>query len=231
MKSKLLLLHGALGSSTQFDALKEILQDTYELYTLNFEGHGGRSSEQEFSIQLFTENVISFLSEQGISKINIFGYSMGGYVALNLAHQHPELVEKIITLGTKFDWTEESAAKETRMLNPEKIEEKVPKFAEMLKQLHAPLDWKELMRKTAQMMLSMGAGEKIHAEQLRQIKQQVVIGLGSEDKMVSQEESEAAANELPQAKFRLLQGVQHPIDRVAPQILATYIKEVFVSEK
>ena len=231
MKSKLLLLHGALGSSTQFDALKEILQDSYELYTLNFEGHGGRSSEQEFSIQLFTENVISFLSEQGISKTNIFGYSMGGYVALNLAHQHPDLVEKIITLGTKFDWTEESAAKETRMLNPEKIEEKVPKFAEMLKQLHAPLDWKQLMRKTAQMMLSMGAGEKAHTEQLRQIKQQVVIGLGSEDKMVSKEESETAVRELPQASFRLLEGVQHPIDRVDPQILASYIKEEFVSEK
>ncbi|MEM8891449.1 MAG: alpha/beta hydrolase [Bacteroidota bacterium] len=229
MKSKLLLLHGALGSSRQFDALKEILSDRYDLYTMNFEGHGGRSSDQEFSIQLFTQNVITFLSEQGISKINIFGYSMGGYVALNLAHQHPELVEKIITLGTKFDWTEESAAKETRMLHPEKIEEKVPKFAEMLKKLHAPLDWKELMQKTAQMMLSMGAGEKIHTEQLQQIKQQVVIGLGSEDKMVSKEESEAAVDELPQASFRLLEGVQHPIDRVDPQTLANYISEEFTS--
>lgn len=227
MKSKLLLLHGALGSSKQFEPLKIQLKDTYELYDLNFEGHGGRSSENEFSIQLFTENVISFLSAKTLSKVNIFGYSMGGYVALNLAHQRPELVDKIITLGTKFDWTEESAAKETRMLNPEKIEEKVPKFAEMLKQQHAPLDWKDLMRKTAQMMLSMGAGAKLHPEQLERIQQNVIIGLGSEDKMVSQEESEKAADLLPNSNFVRLEGIPHPIDRIDPSILAAYIQQAF----
>ncbi|MEL6254915.1 MAG: alpha/beta hydrolase, partial [Bacteroidota bacterium] len=142
-------------------------------------------------------------------------------------HKYPGVVENILTLGTKFDWTEESANRETRMLNPVKIEEKVPKFAGMLKELHAPLDWKELMHKTAQMMLGMGAGEKLEADHLREIQQKVVIGLGSEDKMVSREESEAAVRELPQAKFRLLEGVQHPIDRVDPQTLANYISEEF----
>ena len=225
MKPKLLLLHGALGSSRQFAKLKNLLAESFEIYELNFEGHGGRASSQDFSISLFTENVHAFLRENGIESTAIFGYSMGGYVALNLALTEPASVKEIITLGTKFDWTEESAAREVKMLNPEKIEEKVPKFAEMLKQQHAPLDWKELMRKTAQMMLGMGAGAKLHPEQLNQIQQKVTIGLGSEDKMVSREESEAASQTLPQASFHLLDCVPHPIDRVDPEVLANYIKE------
>ena len=54
---------------------------------------------------------------------------MGGYVALQLANKHPKYVQKIITLGTKFAWDKETAAKEVKMLNPEKIEEKIPAFA------------------------------------------------------------------------------------------------------
>ena len=47
------------------------------------------------------------------------GHSMGGYVALKLALKRPELVDRIITLGTKFNWTPEVAAKEVKMLNPD----------------------------------------------------------------------------------------------------------------
>ena len=58
MKDKLLLLHGALGSKNQLLSLKATLEKTYEVYDLNFEGHGGIQSINEFSIDLFTENVI-----------------------------------------------------------------------------------------------------------------------------------------------------------------------------
>jgi pimeloyl-ACP methyl ester carboxylesterase len=51
---------------------------------------------------------------------------MGGYVALKTAVLHPGRIEAIVTLGTKFHWDPENASNEVRMLNPEKIEEKVP---------------------------------------------------------------------------------------------------------
>ena len=214
MNRKLLLLHGALGSKEQFGNLKEKLSTQFEIYDLDFEGHGKNESGKDFTIDLFTENVIEFLKENQIEKVNIFGYSMGGYVGLNLARKSPGLVEKIITLGTKFNWTKESAEKEIKMLNPEKIEEKVPAFANMLASTHGSNNWKKVVIKTAQMMFELGDGKKIAPKELEQIEHEVLIGIGSKDKMVSIEESEESANILPNGKLEIIEDFQHPIEKI-----------------
>ncbi|RZS92465.1 alpha/beta fold hydrolase [Aquimarina brevivitae] len=220
----LVLLHGALGSKKQFEVLKAELDADFEVYTLNFEGHGGTPSLHEFSIDLFTENLIAFLKENNLKSVNIFGYSMGGYVALNLALKKPELVDQIITLGTKFDWSAEAVAKELKMLNPDKIEEKVPKFAAKLKQDHSPMDWKEMMRKTAAMMQRMGEGQRLELHQLAQIQHNVMTGLGTEDTMVTEAESKQVSDLLQNASFIALPEVPHPIDKIEAKTLLTFIK-------
>jgi len=223
MKDTILLLHGALGSKTQLTNLAAKLQETHDVHCFNFEGHGGEESQNPFSIQLFTENVIDYLRINGISSTTIFGYSMGGYVALNLAKKQPSLVNKIITLGTKFDWSVESAEKEVRMLNPSKIEEKIPQFAEYLNQLHQPQDWRAVMTKTSDMMLAMANGAKLFDTDFKNIHTPVVIGLGSEDNMVSYDESAYVVGLIPNATFVTLPGVKHPIDQVELSTLVAYV--------
>lgn len=222
---QLLLLHGALGTQQQFSALKTILAPTYHVHDFNFSGHGGKSAPADFSIELFTQDTLNYIQEHSLGPVSVFGYSMGGYVALNLAKKFPQLVDRILTLGTKFDWTKETAAKEVKMLNPEKILEKVPAFAQSLSALHAPNDWKEMMRKTAAMMLDLGDGNGLHKSDLQEIQQTVLIALGSLDRMVGQEESEEAAQLLPNGTFRLMEGFKHPIEQVDKQQLATMIAD------
>ena len=217
---QLLVLHGALGAQQQFEELKTLLESQFTVHTLNFEGHGGRASNQPFSMDLFVENVRDYLHENNLSSCSVFGYSMGGYVALKLAAKFPGTVNEIVTLGTKFGWSPEIALKETSMLNPEKIEEKVPKFATALAQLHAPLDWKEVMRKTAQLMLELGDQPALTNEELESIVIPVTLLLGSEDAMVTVEETMVAKQQLPHATFEQVQGWQHPIERVNKAELA-----------
>ncbi|MFZ4544135.1 MAG: alpha/beta fold hydrolase [Saprospiraceae bacterium] len=227
MKTKLLLLHGALGSKKQFEPLKDLLSGSFEVYDLNFEGHGGRATDKKFSIELFSENVVQFMDENKIEKINIFGYSMGGYVALKTAINYPARIGKIITLGTKFKWDEASTLKEVGMLNPVTIEEKVPHFAAKLKDEHEPLDWKEVVKKTAEMMRGLADGKAIKDESIAAIIQSVTIGLGSEDRMVSISESEQTANLLPNGKFMVLHGEPHPFEKVNTDQLCAWIRELF----
>ncbi|MCI4670487.1 MAG: alpha/beta hydrolase [Bacteroidia bacterium] len=224
-KAKLILLHGALGSKKQFEPLKDLLKNEFDLYDLNFEGHGGKPFQHPYSIDAFTNNLKTFVEEEKLSHVDIFGYSMGGYVALNFSFKNPSWLGKIITLGTKFDWSPEAAEKEIKMLNPEKIEEKVPGFAEKLRKEHAPLDWKEVVRNTASMMREMGAGAKLEMGDFEKIATQVSLGLGENDKMVSLEETRSLAEKLPNGKIVRLKDVPHPIEKVDPQILATFIRE------
>jgi esterase/lipase len=223
---QLLVLHGALGAQQQFEELKTLLESQFTVHTLNFEGHGGRTSNAPFSMDLFVENVRDYLQENNLSSCSVFGYSMGGYVALKLAAKFPGTVNEIVTLGTKFGWSPEIALKETAMLNPEKIEEKVPKFATALAQLHAPIDWKEVMRKTAQLMLELGDQPALSDTELTYIDIPVTLLLGSEDVMVTVEETTVVQQQLPHATFGQVQGWQHPIERVNKEELAQKLTSI-----
>jgi len=221
----ILLLHGALGSKLQLEPLKKLLEiKGRSVYSINFSGHGGKPFEKgKFGIELFAQNVFEFLELESIQEVDIFGYSMGGYVALWFAHLHPQRVGKIITLGTKYDWSPVSAEKETNKLDPEKILLKVPAFARILEHRHAPNDWKELLGKTKAMMLSLGNNPLLNKENLNLIHHPTTILLGDQDDMADREYSIQVAKWLPKGEFTLLEATPHPIEKIDLDTLASLI--------
>src|SRR4030095_10403083 len=161
----LILLHGAIGSKEQLFPLAEVLKQNYTVHTLNFTGHGGENiPEEPFSIELFTKDVLRYMQQHNIDLASIFGYSMGGYVAMCLAKNYPEKISQAITLATKFYWDEAVAANEVKMLNAETIEQKLPAFAKQLKQRHAPIDWKLVLQKVAGMLIDLGIHNTLQEE-------------------------------------------------------------------
>lgn len=219
----ILLLHGALGAAQQLQPLSELLKNDFEVHCLEFEGHGQTPSDKPFSIDGFVDNLKEYLDEKILRNIIVFGYSMGGYVALKLAARNPEYFEKIITLGTKFHWTSEAAEKEVQYLNPDKIEVKLPAYAAMLEGLHGASSWKTMMQKTADMMLRLGNGEATSDELFKQIVVPCSLCLGDKDQMVSREETERIKDIIPHAEFELLEDTVHPIDRADVARLAALI--------
>jgi pimeloyl-ACP methyl ester carboxylesterase len=220
----LIILHGALGSKIQFQELENLLSNDFKVYTLDFEGHGSFNGDKPYSIELFSENLISFISEKNIVEPHIFGYSMGGYVALYTALKKPDYLASIFTLGTKFNWSPETANKEVKMLDPVVIEDKVPHFKKHLETIHPNNSWKTVLNKTAAMMLGLGSAPLLDAKDFEQIDLPVKIGWGEADKMVSREESEFAVKHLPNAEFITFPDFQHPIEKVDHQDLANKIK-------
>jgi pimeloyl-ACP methyl ester carboxylesterase len=214
MMKKILLLHGAIGSSEQLNGLKDSLTKNYEVHIFNFSGHGGRAyGNNGFSIASFANEVLLYLDEQRIDSINIFGYSMGGYVGMYLAKHRPQRVEKLITLATKFYWDDAVAAKETAMLDCDKISQKIPAFAETLKNRHAPNDWIEVLSKTKTMLLQMGSNNPLKIEDYARIDTPVTILIGDRDKMVTLEETVSVYKALPNAQMGMLTNCHHPIEQ------------------
>jgi pimeloyl-ACP methyl ester carboxylesterase len=149
---------------------------------------------------------------------------MGGYVALWLAHEQPESVGKIITLGTKFDWSPASAQSEVKKLIPEKILEKVPAFARILEHRHAPNDWKELLEQTSALMLRLGHRPILNENVLKSIRHEVLVCLGDQDDMADARYTEQVASVMPNGKFKLLANTHHPIERVDLDTLVSILK-------
>ncbi len=223
-----LILHGALGSASQLDPVKVALQSNgMNVHSLNFSGHGGAPFQSQFGIDQFAVDVLQELDGLKLNTVNIFGYSMGGYVALWLAKTHPHRVNKIVTLGTKFDWSVESAAHEIKKLNPEKISEKVPAFARILDNRHAPNDWKQLMQKTADLMMTLGKDPLLTREIMQSVLHPTLICLGDQDDMADRKYSEEVAGFLPDGNFLTLENTPHPIEKVSVEKLVNILVLAF----
>lgn len=224
----LILLHGALGSNEQLRALEQSLSGQYKVHVPNLPGHGGTGLQQEFSIQFFARYLEGYIEQHNLQGASVFGYSMGGYVAMYLAGKKPQLTGRIITLATKWNWSEEIAAREVKMLQPEIIAQKLPQFAQALEQRHAPDNWKELLHKTADMMLQMGKNNPLKKEGLAQVTTPSLILLGDRDKMVSLQETMEAYQNIPGAQMAVLPKTPHPIEQVDTEVLSFFTRRFIV---
>lgn len=226
MSNPILLLHGALGALQQLEPLKQLLINSgREVYSMNFSGHGGKLfSSHGFGIDEFASDVLLFLDENNLRRVDIFGYSMGGYVAICLAHRSPDRVGRITTLGTKFDWDMASAQKEVAKMNADKILEKIPAFARILETRHAPNDWKELLTKTKDMMFALGANPMITHDLAKKMDHNILVLLGDLDDMADRSFSESIADTFANGTFQLMVNTPHPIEKVNLSELLSCIK-------
>lgn len=224
---RLLLLAGALGEKGQFEHLAKALSGKFELHTLNFSGHGATTMPDAFSIELFAENVLDYLAAHELVDINIFGYSMGGYVALYLARFHPQKVRKVFTLATKWEWTPAIAAKEIRMLDPEKIAAKIPVFAQQLATRHHPNGWKLVLQKTADLMQGLGDHPPLQGSDFEQLTQHIRVAIGDRDKMVTLEETIAVYGLLQHGELQVLPATPHPFEQVETRRLVDALVDFF----
>lgn len=223
----ILLLHGAIGSENQFTPLKIELETLgHNVYTYNFSGHGNSALKEEpFSLENFKNELLHFLHTNKLNDLSVFGYSMGGYIAFYTAIEHPSLFNNIITLGTKLDWSPEIATQEIKNLNPDKIKEKVPAFAEKLKNTHGE-KWPQLLEMTADFILQLGNEVPLNSDTLKQIHTPVILGLADRDSMVTLEETRNAFNHLPNASMFMLPNSKHPIETVDCKLLARIISNL-----
>jgi len=149
---------------------------------------------------------------------------MGGYVALNLARRSPEIIDKIITLGTKFNWSKEVVEKEVKLLDAEVMLTKVPAFAKSLELKHGE-KWKTLLLRTAQLMRGISANNYLNPESLKNIKNKTLVGLGDKDQMVTLEETISVYRSLPKANMYILPNTKHPIEQLNSTLFVAVIKD------
>jgi pimeloyl-ACP methyl ester carboxylesterase len=100
----LLLLHGGLFDiDQQFGALIPALASGRKVIAVDFQGHGRTNDlDRPFSTAAFAADALGVLDHLSVGRADIFGFSIGGAVALELAINHPERLRKIIISSTSF---------------------------------------------------------------------------------------------------------------------------------
>lgn len=224
----IILIHGALGALDQLEPLAGALASRARIHRVELQGHGATPGPSSYTTGGFVANVRDFMTGQEIARASIFGYSMGGYVALTMANEFPELVAAVATLGTKLAWNPDVAIRETSRLNAPTIRAKVPRFAEALEKRHAGGGgWEAVLQKTAAYMTSLGGSPEINATALAKISQPTRLMVGDRDAVVTVEETRDAARALPNGQFAVLPNTVHPFEQVRLPLLVSHLTDFF----
>ncbi|MEJ7902029.1 MAG: alpha/beta hydrolase, partial [Thermomicrobiales bacterium] len=101
----LLLLHGGLFNiDLQFGELIPALAATRQVIAADFQAHGRTNDidDRPLTSANLTSDIVGLLRHLEVNQVDVFGYSVGGAVALELAIKHPELIRKAIVSSASF---------------------------------------------------------------------------------------------------------------------------------
>jgi pimeloyl-ACP methyl ester carboxylesterase len=97
----ILLIHGLAGSSKTWDAVLPPLAEHYDVIAPDLLGHGESAKPLgDYSLGAFASGMRDFLAVLGVESVTIVGHSFGGGVAMQLGYQHPELVDRLVLVGS-----------------------------------------------------------------------------------------------------------------------------------
>ena len=93
----LIVLHGAFMSTGAMGEIVTSLAETRQVIAVDLQGHGRTADvDRPLSYEHMADDVAALLRHLEIEKADVFGYSMGGGVSLQLAMRHPTLVRKLV---------------------------------------------------------------------------------------------------------------------------------------
>jgi pimeloyl-ACP methyl ester carboxylesterase len=100
----LLLLHGGLFNiDLQFGDVLPALAQTRQVIAADFQGHGRTGDiDRPLTCADLASDVVALLQHLRVPQVDVFGFSVGGGVALHLAIKHPELIRKLIVSSVSF---------------------------------------------------------------------------------------------------------------------------------
>jgi esterase/lipase len=218
----LILLHGALGAPSDFDVLgSKLIADGFVVHRPGFSGHGKIPFGRRFGIHQFADELRHYVVSNNLERPNVFGYSMGGYVALHLAAGDSTLLGKIVTFATKLTWSRDLAEKETRGLQTERLVEKAPAFVKMLEEKHGP-EWKSLVERTSGMINEL-ADDDLYSKRLNTVSNSVLVGLGDRDHLVTLDETATAYRLLQNGSMYVLPDTKHAFESTDTELLCAVV--------
>lgn len=177
----LVLLHGGLsGIGTSFGRLLPTLAETRQGIAVELQAHGRTADiDRPLTMEQMAEDTVALLDHLSIENADVFGYSVGAAVALQIAIRHPERVGKLVLVSVAFDAAgfhprllENMANLQPEHLVGSPFEEEYRTIAPR------PEDWPRLIEKVKELD---ARTSDVPAETIRSVHAPVLIVVGDSD--------------------------------------------------
>ncbi len=94
----LVILHGLFGSGRNWATIADKLGDMHRVLAVDLRNHGASPWAEAMTFGAMAADVRALIDDEGIAPAAVMGHSMGGKVAMRLALESPERVERLIVV-------------------------------------------------------------------------------------------------------------------------------------
>jgi pimeloyl-ACP methyl ester carboxylesterase len=229
------LVHGLGGRSEDWqDLAPSLTRAGYRVYLPDLPGYGQSEQPQSFSYSVPDEAavVVGFFDALALRRVDLGGWSMGGWIAQRVAAKHPERVRKLMLfdsagLAVEPTW-------DTRLFTPDSAAE-LEQLDELLMPHPPPVPGfiaNDILRYSKQhawvihrALASMLAGHDTTDPLLPKLKMPVLIVWGEADHITPLSEGQAMHKLIPQSRLDVIAGCGHLAPRqcagqIGPSLVA-----------
>jgi pimeloyl-ACP methyl ester carboxylesterase len=97
----ILLIHGIGDNSETWEAVQTKLAQRFTVIAPDLLGHGKSDKPRaDYSVAAYANGMRDLLAVLDIDRVTVIGHSLGGGVTMQFAYQYPQLVERIVLVGT-----------------------------------------------------------------------------------------------------------------------------------
>jgi pimeloyl-ACP methyl ester carboxylesterase len=201
------------------------LAKRWRVVQVDLQGHGRTADiDRPLSFAQHAKDVIALMRHLGIERAHMLGWSYGGLIAMLIAIEHPELVDRIATYGSLYG-APQDAIRPDKLGAPHKPSPDGPahQFArEHYESVapdpgHWPVIWKKLMDL---------APEGFTPEQLASVKNRVLVAIGDND-FICPEHALYAHRTMPNSELAVIPDATHFLLHDRPSTLEPILAEFF----
>jgi len=224
-----LLIHGIGASSDDWEEQLPEFSHHYRIIAPDLRGFGRSEQQGPFSIDQFAADLWALLDRLEIGYCHIVGHSMGGAVALQMALEQPDRVNRMVLSGTLPSFQPNSPHKlwllgyrlvMMALLGPQRLS------AAVSRHLFPNPDHEHLRARVARrgsrnsrrvyLGTILNAARWSVAEQLAELPMPTLVMMAEHD-YFPMEDAMAFAAAIPGAGFEVLQGLHHSAPMEAPE--------------
>lgn len=237
----IIFLHGYPFDKSMWNAQLEYLKNKYRVIACDIRGFGkSTDKDSHLSIDMFADDLIEFMDKLNLKEVMLCGLSMGGFIALNVVHKHPNRFKALLLCDTQCI-ADTKELKEKRLKTVEEISmngktnfnEAFIKSVFAEESLENKKEIVEMLRKVvfqnSQHIIKMGlkalAERRETCDTLADINAPTVIICGKEDVLTPLAQSEYMNKNIKGSILHVINGAGHVSNLEQPEIFNQILME------
>lgn len=220
----LVLLHGGLVDARFFQPNIGPLAENFHVYTPERRGHGHTADvEGRISYQLMADDTIAFLEQVVGKPADLVGHSDGAFVAMLVAMQRPELVDRLVMISGGYNKSGEAIGG---------MEFDVDQVVQFLSAAYGEVSpdgeahFPVVAAKIGEMMKT---EPDLNVSELVKVTQRSLV-MFSDDDLMTLEHAVDMYNALPNAELAVVPGTSHFLTQEKPDLVNTIVLDFLTND-